>query len=209
MDNRHYFGTGFAIYKNYESCVREFNPISKRICTMRLRTKPKKICLINIHAPTENSDEVDKDEFYEEVTRIYDELPGSVIKLVLRDTNVKIGKELIFMPTIGLESAHEESIDNGQRVISFAISKSLVVSSTTFPHKNIRKFTWKSPDGRTINQIDHVLIEKTYRSSTANVRSYRGADCDTDHFLVIFKCRLKLKRASRHFQKYNNLTLKC
>jgi len=127
-ENRHNFGTGFAFHKNYESCVREFNPISERICTLRLRTKPKEICLINIHAPTENRDEVDKDEFYEKVTRIYDRLPGSVIKIVLGDTNAKIGKELKFVPTIGLKSAHEESNSNGQRVISFAASRSLIVS---------------------------------------------------------------------------------
>lgn len=107
----------------------------------------------------------------------------------------------MFVPTIGLESAHEESNDNGQRIISFATSRSLEVSSTTFPHKNIHKYTWKSPDRRTMNQIDHVLIAKRYRSSITDVRNYRGADCDTDHFLVICKFRLKLKIASRYFQK--------
>jgi len=76
-----------VVQKKYESCVREFNPTSERICTIQLRTKPIEICLINIHASTENSDEIDKDEFYEEVTKNYDKLPGSVIKIVLGDTN--------------------------------------------------------------------------------------------------------------------------
>jgi len=168
---------------------------------IRLRTKPKEICLINIHAPTENSDGVDKDEFYEEVTRFYDRVPENVIKIMLGDVNAKIGKELMFVPTIGLESVHEESNDNGQRIISFAVSRSSVVSSTAFPYKNIQKYTWKSPDRQTMNQIDHVLIAKRFRSSITDVRSYKGADCDTDHFLVICKFRLKLPRASRHFQK--------
>ncbi|XP_025205077.1 craniofacial development protein 2-like [Melanaphis sacchari] len=130
-DKRHHFGTGFAVHKNYESCVSEFNSIFERICTIRLRTKLKEICLINIHAPTKNSDERDKDEFYDEVTRISDRLPGSVIKIVLGDINAKIWKELMFVPTIGLESVYEGSNDNGQRIISFAASINLVVSSTT------------------------------------------------------------------------------
>lgn len=62
----HHFGTGFAIHKKYESCECKFNSISKRMCTMQLRTKSKEVCLINIHAPTESNDETDKDEFYEE-----------------------------------------------------------------------------------------------------------------------------------------------
>lgn len=57
-DNRHFFGTGFAVHKNYESCAHKFNPISERICAIRLKTNVIGICLINIHAPTENSDKV-------------------------------------------------------------------------------------------------------------------------------------------------------
>jgi hypothetical protein len=77
MDKRHHFGMSFSVYKNYEYCVRKFNPIFKQICTIRLRTKPKEKCLINIRTTTENSCEVNKDEFYEEVTRIY-KPPGSI-----------------------------------------------------------------------------------------------------------------------------------
>lgn len=44
----------------------------------------------------------------------------------------------MYVPIIGLESAHERSSENGQRLISFATSRSLVISSTTFPYKNVR-----------------------------------------------------------------------
>jgi hypothetical protein len=40
------------------------------------------------------------------------------------------------------------------RVVNFATSKNLTVKSTMFPHRNIHKFTWTSPDGKTHNQID-------------------------------------------------------
>jgi hypothetical protein len=35
------------------------------------------------------------------------------------------------------------------RVVNFATSKNLVVKSTMFPHRNIHKYTWTSPDGNT------------------------------------------------------------
>jgi hypothetical protein len=39
------------------------------------------------------------------------------------------------------------------RLINFATSKNLIVESKMFPHHNIHKFTWTSPDGKTHNQM--------------------------------------------------------
>ena len=54
-----------------------------------------------------------------------------------------------------------------------------------YPEKmtDIHKYTLTSPDGITHNQIDHVLVDKRRQSSMIDVRSLRGADCDTDHYL--------------------------
>ena len=68
--------------------------------------------------------------------------------------------ENIFKPTIGIESLHQDSNDNGVRIVNFATSKNLVVKSMMFPHRNIHKYTWYSPDGNTHHQIDHILIDR-------------------------------------------------
>jgi hypothetical protein len=75
------------------------------------------------------------------------------MKILLGDFNAKVGREDIFKPTIGNESLHEISIDNGVRLVNFATSKNLRLKSTMFPHRNIHKHTWKSPDGKTHNQL--------------------------------------------------------
>ncbi len=42
---------------------------------------------------------------------------------------------------------------------------------------------------RTHNQIDHILIYKRWHSSILDVPSFRGADCDTNHYMVVVKVR--------------------
>jgi hypothetical protein len=69
-------------------------------------------------------------------------------------------EENIFKPTTGDESLHQDNNDNGVRVVNFATSNNLVLMSKMFPHLNIHKYTWTSPDGKTHNQTDHVLIDR-------------------------------------------------
>jgi hypothetical protein len=52
---------------------------------------------------------------------------------------------------------------------------------------NIHKVTWTSADGRTHNQIDHILIDRRRCSHILDVRSFRAADCDTDRYLLLAK----------------------
>ena len=137
------------------------------------------IIVLNVHAPSEEKSDESKDSFYEELEQVFDHLPKYHMKILLGDFNAKVGRENIFRPTIGKESLHQDSNDNGVRLVNFGTSKNLVVKSTMFPHRNIHKYTWTSPDGKTNNQIDHILIDRRRHSSILDVRSYRGADFDT------------------------------
>jgi len=93
----------------------------------------------------------------------------------------------MFKPTIGNESLHQDSKDNGVRTVTFATSKNPVVKDTMFPHPNIHKHTWFSPDWEAHNQTDHILIDMRWHSSILDVPSYRGAYSDNDHYLAIAK----------------------
>ena len=87
-----------------------------------------------------------------------------------------------------------------------------------FPHRNIHKYTWTSPDGKTRNQIHHILLDRRRHTSILDVRSFRGADCDTDHYLMVEKLRERLavrKQAAQNFdgerfnlRKLNELAVK-
>jgi len=114
---------------------------------------------------------------------------------------LKVGKENIYKPTTGNKSLHNETNNNGIKMIQFAISKGLNVRSTTFPHKDIHKETWYSADGRTANRADHVLISKRFRSAITDIRAVRGPDIGSDHNLL--KIHFKVKLRVRTGNKYN------
>ncbi|PNF39355.1 hypothetical protein B7P43_G18309 [Cryptotermes secundus] len=112
---------------------------------------------MNVHTPTEDKIDDIKDRFHEELEHVSDKFPKYPMKILLRDFNAKVGREDIFKPTIGNESLHEICNDNGVRVVYFATSKNLTVKSTIFPHCNIHKFTWTSPDRKIHNHIYRIL----------------------------------------------------
>lgn len=178
-------------------CIKHFSAVSYQICFIWIAGRLFDLVIINCYAPTEDKNEDIKDNFYEDLEAVYNGLPLHCVKMVLGDFNAKIGKENRFRPTIGPDSLHNISNNNGSRLVNFASSKNLIISSTYFPRKGIHKHTWKSPDGRTQNQIDHILLNKRHGSCIQKVRSYRGADADTDHYLLYAKFILRLSVKSK------------
>jgi len=125
------------------------------------------------------------------------------MKIQFGDFNAKVGRENIFKHTTGNESLHQDSNDNSVRIVNFATSKNLVVKSTMFTHRNIHKYTWTSPDGKTHNPIDHILTDRSWPSSIVDVRSFWGAECDTDHYLVVAKVRERLTVSKQVAQRFD------
>jgi exonuclease III len=62
-----------------------------------------------------------KRRFYEELEHVFYHFPKYHIKIVFGDLNAKVERENIFKPTIGNESLHEESNDNGVRIVKLNI----------------------------------------------------------------------------------------
>jgi len=55
------------------------------------------------------------------------------VQILLGDFNAKVGRENIFKLATRNESLHQDSNNNGARIINFATSKNLVVESKMFP----------------------------------------------------------------------------
>jgi hypothetical protein len=151
---------GFFVHERIISAVNRVEFIIDRMSYIILRGRWFHIIALNVHAPTEDKTDDVKDSFYEELEHIFDKFHKYHMKILLEDLNAIVGREDVFKPTIGNESLHKIGNDNGVRVVNFATPKNLIVKSTMFPHCNIRKYIWTSPDGNTHNQIDNILIDR-------------------------------------------------
>ena len=85
----------------------------------------------------------------------------------------------------------------GQRLTEFCQENALVIVNTLFQQHKRRLYTWTSSDGQHRNQIDYIICSQRRRSSIQSAKTRPGADCGSDHELLIAKFRLKLKKVGK------------
>nr|XP_022322883.1 craniofacial development protein 2-like [Crassostrea virginica] len=161
---------------------------------VRLKAKCQNFTIIQCYAPTNDADEEDTDNFYERLQLTLNNTPKRDIKIVMGDLNAKIGNNNKNRERIMGKHGIGEMNENGLKLVEFCEANELVIGGSLFPHKNIHKTTWESPDGKTKNQIDHIMINQRWRSSLQDVRVMRGADCKSyDTGKDLFQLELKNK----------------
>ena len=82
QQNRHELGCGFAVGSRFRELIIGWNPASERLCSIRIRGKLYNYSLICAHAPTDESDDDVKDEFYDSLDRLYSLCPSYDTKIL-------------------------------------------------------------------------------------------------------------------------------
>ena len=121
--------------------------------------------------------------------------PVATAEFSTRDWNVKVGSQEIPGVTgkFGLRVQNEA----GQRLTELCQENTLVIANTLFEQHKRRLYTWTLPDGQYQNQTDYILCSQRWRSSIQSAKTRPGADCASDHGLLIAKFKLKLKKVGK------------
>lgn len=88
--------------------------------------------MINCYVSKETVNGNLKDTFYITTKRTFNNIPRHCIKIVIRNMNAQVRHERMFQKLADTENFHLESNNNGSRLVSFAVSKDLKISSTMF-----------------------------------------------------------------------------
>ena len=75
--------------------------------------------------------------------------------------------------------------------------KKRVIANTLFQQNKRQLYTWTLPDGQYWNQSDYILCSRRWRSFIQSAKPRLGADCGSDHELLIAKFWLKLKKVGK------------
>ena len=91
--------------------------------------------------------------------------------------------------------------DTVHGVLKTRILKWFAIPFSSGPH-SVRFYTWTSPDGQHQNQIDYILCSQRRRSSIQSAKTRPGADCGSDHELLIAKLIFKLKKVGKTIRPF-------
>ena len=163
--------------------------------SVHFQGKPFNITIIQLYAPTSNAEEAEVEQFYEDLQDLLELTPKKDVLFVIGDWNAKVGSQ----ETPGVTGKFGLGIRNeaGQRLIEFCQKNALVIANTLVQQHKRRLDTRTSPDGQHQNQIDYILCSQRWRSSIQSTKTRLGADCGSDHELLITKSRLKLKKVGK------------
>ena len=202
-------GTGYShgvasiLSKESAKSLIGYNPISDRLIKLRIQAKPHNISLIMCYAPTSVGSEEDLEDFYNSLQQAIDSTPNRDITIIMGDFNAKVGKQLNNSDCIGMFGLGDQN-ERGENLIEFCRTNNLVIANTLFKHHSRNLYTWTAPDRKTRNQIDYVLINQKWKGSLRNVKTRPGANCNSDHQLLVIDLKLKLKKIQTHPHHYDS-----
>ena len=166
--------------------------ISDRVIVVKLSGKSFNINIVQVYAPTSNSDDNELETFYEDVNKALRQCKSQEIVVVMGDLTAKVGQGT-YSDVVGPHGLGKRN-ERGNTWVQWCEANGQVICNTFFKHHPRRLWTWKSPDDRTKNQIDYITISKRFRKSITQVKGYPGADCKSDHVLLVATFHLKLKK---------------
>ena len=170
----HFFALG--------SKVLEFQSIG-----VRLQGKPFNITVIQVNVLTSNAKEAEVERFYEDLHDLLELTPHKKGPLHCRGLECKSHRQIWPWST-------EWSRAKANRVLP---RENTGHRNTLFQKHKRRLYTWTSPDGQHWNQIDYILCSQRWRSSIQSAKIRLGADCGSDHEILIAKFRLTLKKVGK------------
>lgn len=192
QDERREAGVGFAIKSNLVSkLAAPPKGINDRLMTARLPLPKKRFAtLISAYAPTmTNPDEV-KDRFYEDLNDAISAVPRHDKLIILGDFNARVGRDHTSWEGVMGKEGIGKCNSNGLLLLETCTANDLLITNTVFRLPNRNKTSWMHPRSKHWHLLDYVIVRQRDRRDVRITKTMCGAECWTDHRLLISKMNL-------------------
>ena len=147
LDAQRIHGVGFAVRSSLLKSI-PTTPlgVSERLMTWRVPlAKSQHMTLLSVYAPTETSDELVKDQFYESLGEHLQKVPANDKIILLGDLNARVGKSYHLWEKVLGRHGIGKCNNNGLRLLSTCSEYELAITNTMFQLRNMHKTTWQHP----------------------------------------------------------------
>ena len=166
-----------------------------RMIFVRFQGNPFNITVIQGDVPIINAKEAEIEQCFEDLQDLLELTPKKDVIFITLDRDREVGSQEI--PGVTGKSGLGLQNKAGQRLTEFCKENALFIANTLFQQHKRRGYTWTSPDGQYQNQIAYILCSQIWRCSIQSAKTRLGADCGSDHDLLIAKFKLKLKKVGK------------
>ena len=193
-------GVGFLINKKWKHNITRVSSGSSRVAELILRiTDRYQLKVVQVYAPTTSHSDEETDNFYNTIDKILEKQTHYTI--VMGDFNAKVGGQTNTSERatgcFGLGQRNER----GDTLVEWATSKNFKIMNTQFQKKAGRRWTWRSPDGNTKNEIEYIMTEKP--SIVTDVTVINRVNIGSDHRMVMGSITLNTRAERRKLLNKN------
>ena len=167
----HIRGVGILLSIQAKKALIGYNPISSRIISAWFDATPFKISVIHVYTPTSSSSE-DVEAFYNDIEEALTKTDKKDILILTGEWNAKIGNDNTDWKSVMGKYGYGDRNERGERLLEFATVHDLYICNTKFQHKPNRKRIWASSDGIHKNMIDLIFIQRRWKTSVTNCRTF-------------------------------------
>ena len=153
--------------------------------------------MVSVYAPTmTNPDEV-KDKFYEDLNSLTTNVPSADKLIILGDFNARVGRDSTSWEGVIGKQGVGNCNSNGTLLLQFCSEHDLLITNTIFRLATRNKTSWKHPRSKHWHLIDYIITRKRDRQDVRITKAMCGAECWTDHRLIISKFNLHVQPKRR------------
>ena len=198
-DEKRESGVGFAIKTELmgklPSSPKGFND---RLMTLRLPIEGNRFAtLISAYAPTMTNPDNTKEKFYEDLKNLIEKTPRADKLIILGDLNARVGTDWKTWKGVLGRHGIGKNNSNGDLLLETCSTYGLLITNTCFQLPKRNRTSWMHPRSKHWHMIDYIIVRQRDRQDVRVTKTMCGADCWTDHRLLISKMNLQIKPPKR------------